>query len=347
MDKYGLTYITINRDHLLHNARYFKNKSGKKLIAVIKSNAYGHGMLEVAQILNDEADCYAVDSLDYALSLREHGFTKPILILNPIDLNYLDLVLENDLMITVSSLSDLQNIVPDTNKLKLHIKVDTGMNRFGIKCKQELDEMIQYIKTKNWQLVGIYTHYHSPNNEVYSKHQQKRFLEMLQNIEHDFTYVHLCSTSAVLNDLDLPETTHVRVGLGLYGICDSPEVKPVLSLYSKIVLKKNVSAEETVGYGANYQAKEDMWIGVLPCGYADGIIRHNTNRKVYIDGHYTEIIGNVCMNALMIKLPHPDVKGDVELIGEHVSTLEIARHLNTISYEVTTILPSHLKRIII
>lgn len=347
MDKYGLTYITINRANLLHNARFFKEKSNKQLIAVIKSNAYGHGMLEVAKILNEEADVFAVDSLDNALSLRKNGITKPILILNPIDYNYLDIVLENDLMITVNSLTELQKLTQDTDKLKLHIKVDTGMNRFGIKSQHELDEMLNYIKTKKWQLVGIYSHFHSPNDEIYSIRQQKRFLEMLESIDHEFTYIHLCSTSAVLNSLDIPETTHVRIGLGLYGICDSPDVKPVLSLYAKIVLKKLVSAEEIVGYGAKFKPKQDMWIGVLPCGYADGIIRHNTSRQVYIDGHYTDIIGSVCMNAMMIRLPHPHVEGDVELIGPHVSALEVAHHLNTISYEVTTILPAHLKRIVI
>lgn len=352
MNEYCNYYIKINREALIHNARFFKNYSNKKLIAVIKSNAYGHGLIEVGKILNEEADVFAVAALDCALKLRKAGIKKPILILNPLDSEFVDLALDNEIMITVNNLEELKQIADKIkgkqNILQVHLKVDTGMNRMGLKSLDEAKTIIEISKEiSNLEIVGIYTHYHSPDNEVLSKKQKEKFREIYSGLNYHFTYVHLCSTSATLNNHDIDNSTHIRIGLGLYGICESKEVKPVLTLNAKIMVKKQVRINETVGYSAKYQATENIWIGVLPIGYSDGIIRANTGRKVYLDGYYCEIVGNVCMNSLMIKLPHKDISDEVELIGEHITALEIAKHLNTISYEVTTILPPHIKRMIV
>lgn len=351
MNEYCNYYIKINQKAIIHNARFFKNYSKKKLIAVIKSNAYGHGLIEVGKILDEEADVFAVAALDCALKLRKEGIKKPILVLNPLDSDYVNLALDNEIMITVNNLEELKQvgnkIRESENKLQVHLKVDTGMNRMGLKSLDEAKELIEFSKDLNVEIVGIYTHYHSPDNEILSKNQKDRFLEIYDGLNYPFTYVHLCSTTATLNNHDIENSTHVRIGLGLYGICESSEVKPALSLNAKIMIKKLVKKNETIGYSAKYQANEDIWIGILPIGYSDGIIRANTGRKVYIDGHFCEIVGNVCMNSLMVKLPDKDIGDEVELIGEHITALEIAKHLNTISYEVTTILPPYIKRMIV
>lgn len=351
MNEYCNTYIKINKEALIHNAQFFKNYSKKKLIAVIKSNAYGHGLIDVGKILAEEADVFAVASLDAAISLRKAQIKKPILVLNPLSKEYIHVALENNIMITINSLDELKLINSITkeskNALLIHLKVDTGMNRMGIKTVDEAKEIINYVsECKNINLVGIYTHFHSAQDKHFSAMQKKKFKEIYEALNYQFTYIHLCSTSATLHNCDIEDSTHVRVGLGLYGICESDKVKPVLSLYSKIMIKKYVSINETVGYDARFSPQENTWIGVLPIGYSDGIIRSNTGRKVYVDGYYCEIVGNVCMNSLMIKLPKKDIGDEVELIGPHISAIDIAKHLNTISYEVTTILPPHIKRIV-
>jgi len=351
MNQYCETYIKINKKALVHNTNFFKKYSNKKLIAVIKSNAYGHGLIKVAKILENEIDFFAVASLDSAISLRKSLIKRPILVLNPLAVEYVKDALENDIMVTINSFEELKqidNIIKDNKKsLQLHLKVDTGMNRMGIKTVREAKEIIDYtLDNNNINLVGIYTHFHSADDENLSSKQQLEFKHIYDSLKYDFQYVHLCSTSATLNNLDIKDSTHVRIGLGLYGICENDGVKPVLSMYSKIMIKKLVKNNETVGYNAKFASHKETWIGVLPLGYSDGIIRSNSGRNVYVDGHYCEIIGNVCMNSLMIKLPSNNISDKVEIIGPHISAIDIAKHLNTISYEVTTILPPHLKRIV-
>jgi len=351
MNQYCDTYIKISKDALIHNAKYFKQMSRKKLIAVIKSNAYGHGLLEVAHILKNEADLFAVASLDSAIAIRNSGISIPILVLNPLSSEFVCDAINHDLMITVSHLQDVMKIQEELNQtnqiIKLHIKIDSGMNRMGLKTKEEYQELLQFIQnSKNIKAVGVYTHFHTPIDKDYSQSQQLEFKKIIQSMPYPFEYLHLCSTSATLNKWDIEESTHVRIGIGLYGICGSQETLPVLSMYSKIKVRKEVLPNEIVGYNANFKAVENTWIGVLPCGYSDGIIRSNVGRTVYVDGHYCEVIGSVCMNSMMIKLPHKDIVEDVEIIGPHVSAIDIAKYLHTISYEVTTIIPPHIKRIV-
>ncbi len=352
MNQYCDTYITISQESFIHNAKFFKQFSQKKLISVIKSNAYGHGLLEAAHILEKETDLFAVASLDSAIALREDKIQLPILILNPLNAINVKKAVDYDLMITVSSLEDLKKLTEMyeylEKKIQVHIKIDSGMNRMGLKTKTEYQEILHFInESKLFEAVGVYTHFHTPDNKYYSQMQIDKFRDIYKSLPHNFLYVHLCSTNATLNNLDIPESTHVRIGLGLYGLCDSKLVKPVLSMYSKIVIIKKVLSNEIVGYNANFKAGQTTYIGVLPCGYSDGIIRGNVGRKVYVDGHYCNLIGSVCMNSMMIELPNETTNQTVELIGPHISALEIANYLKTISYEVTTILPAHLKRIII
>ncbi len=351
MNQFCETYIKISRENLKHNAKYFKDLSNKKLIAVIKSNAYGHGLLEVASVLKTEADLFAVASLDSAIALRNGDIDLPILVLNPLNIEFVGIAVNNDIMITISSLNDAQLIEERykhfEKKVLVHIKIDSGMNRMGLKSIEEYQAILKFIKKSEvLKAVGVYTHFHSPHNIIYSKSQQEKFLEIYQSIPYEFKYVHLCSTSATLNNLDIKQSTHVRIGLGLYGLCESNYVKPVLSMYSKVVIEKEVKKGETVGYNANFKAYQDAIIGVMPLGYSDGIIRKNTGRKVYIDGNYCDIIGNICMNSMMINLPQKGLTADVEIIGPHIKAIYIAKHLQTITYEVTTVLPPHIKRIV-
>ncbi|QVK18820.1 alanine racemase [Mycoplasmatota bacterium] len=352
MNQYCDTYIKVSRDALTHNAQFFKQISQKKLIAVIKSNAYGHGLLEVANVLEKEADLFAVASLDSAVTLRQAGIKIPILVLNPLNPEYVHQAVKNDLMVTVSNIQDVMNVhdkLKDTDKIvKVHLKIDSGMNRMGLKTKDAYQEVLSFIsKSDHIKAIGVYTHFHTPGNKDYSQKQQDVFKDIFHSMPYSFEYVHLCSTNATLNSWDLEESTHVRIGLGLYGLCESSGVIPALSMYSTIMIKKEVLPNEIVGYNANFEADKNTWIGVLPCGYSDGIIRSNVGRKVYVDGHYCEVIGSVCMNSMMVKLPHNSLNHEVQLIGPHVNAIDIAKYLDTISYEVTTILPPHIKRIVI
>ncbi|MDF2699380.1 MAG: alr [Haloplasmataceae bacterium] len=351
MNGFSETYITLKRENLILNTIYFKKISNKKIIGVIKSNAYGHGIYEVANTLKNYCDAFAVASLDEAIFLRDMNINIPILVFNEVSPQFISFAVSYNLMITVSSLNYLYQIygsIPEDKKLLIQLKIDTGMNRMGIKGIDDYIKIIEYLKDiPKMNLKGIYSHFHTPNNEELSKKQVENFINILKSVDYEYEYIHIASSNAVIHHLDIPETNYIRIGLGLYGLCDDEFQKPVLALYSRINLIKEVKKGEIVGYNAQFKAEEDCIVGIVPVGYSDGILRANMNRKVFVDGYYCEIIGSICMNALMIKLPKKDIKKEVELIGPHINAIEIASHLKTIPYEVVTCLIKDLKRVII
>jgi len=345
---YRDSYIKINIDNFKHNLDYLKKISNKKLIAVVKANAYGCGDYEIAKILEEFGiNFLAVSSLDEALSLRHQGIKSKILILSYVNPEFLDVLIENNLTMTLSSIDLAQELAKKNLKdLKIQIKVDTGMNRIGLRSLEEVQDALKLLSNN---VEGIFTHYalSDDQNSNMTYKQYKKFESIIKKVNYSFKYIHTCNTDATIN-FDDKISNHVRCGLGMFGLSsyDTP-LKPVVSLYSKVINCKLVEKGSSIGYGATYQTKEAEWIITIPIGYADGWIRSNQGRRAYINNESSAtFVGRICMDQSMLKVDHQlKIGTEVELFGSHISINEVASELNTISYEILTILSDRLTKV--
>lgn len=339
----------IDLRNLIYNVDQIKKHTSKKVIAVVKADAYGHGAIEIAKALVDNVAYLAVACLEEALELRNAKIEKPILILGHTDPEDFDVAAKMDITITIHNLNQLDN-VNINNKLKVHIKVDTGMNRIGFNNIDDVLKAIQLIKQNDLMyLEGIFTHYATADcDEAFYQEQRNKFEDILKCTNYQFDYIHSSSSAASINyGEDL--TNAIRPGILLYGIKPSFNIdfdlKPVLSLYSKVIQLKKISAGERIGYGNAYITKEDMIIATIPIGYGDGWLRRNAIVPVYINGNYCNVVGRICMDMLMVKVNEDTKLGDkVELIGPHITADDIASKTETISYEVVCNLGRRLER---
>lgn len=351
---YRDTWAEINLDAIAHNIQEIRKNNHRKLIAVLKANAYGHGDYWVAKTAIEQGACMvAVAYLDEAIGLRKQGFNDDILVLGHIRANDIDLARFAKIKLTVISLAWLKQVIDlnlDLNGLQFHLKIDTGMNRIGLKDDEEILEAISLIKQHHGQLDGIYTHYHDADGDLsYCDQQYQHFQHVLSLLQEKPPYIH-CENSAAILQYNNDCTNAMRAGLLLYGL--SPiettlKLKPALSLYSRMTHVKMVKKGETIGYGATYTAKEDCYIATLPIGYADGFIRANQGRSVIVNDEEVEIVGRICMDQCMIKLPHAyPINTKVALINEKMPVSRIAKELNTIDYEILCLLSDRIPRIV-
>ena len=328
---------------------------GTELFAVVKANGYGHGAVQTAKAAREGgATGFCVAILDEAIELREAGFQEPILILSVVDVSYIDLLLKYDLSVTVATqewleqaIEQLTHIEPQ-RPLKIHIKVDTGMGRIGFttsKAVKQIVELVQSEKTLIWE--GLFTHFSTADEKdaSYFEKQTHRFQEILSVLFELPKYVHVSNSATALWHPDNVGNM-IRFGIAMYGLNPSghalPEVyplKPALSLVSKLIQVKELSAGEGIGYGHTYITTANEWIGTVPIGYADGWLRHLQGFSVLVNGELCEIIGRICMDQCMIRLPRQmDVGTQVTLIGhdhgEVITMQMVADKLETIHYEV-------------
>lgn len=345
---YRNSYLKIDLDNYRFNINYLKKKANKELIAIIKANAYGLIDECSAGILQEEGiKVFGVSSLDEALALRNKGFMQEILILGYVDSKYLDLIRKYNLSIpTVSKVYVEDLLRHDIHDIKIHIKVDTGMNRIGIET-EEVKECLTSLTKKGAKVEGIFTHYASSDNDQdFTKLQYERFKKTIMNLDYSFKYIHTANTDATLH-FDDDVSTHVRCGLGLLGYSSfKSELRPCMSLFTSIDNIKMVHKGEGISYSQTYILEEDAYIATLPIGYADGIIRRNKGRKVYVGEEYAPIVGNICMDQMMIRVSEKyPLNEPVEIFGEHVSLYEMAKELDTIPYEILTLLSDRLTRV--
>ncbi len=363
------TWAEINLDHLTDNIKNIKRHIASdevKMFAVVKANAYGHGDLQVAEAaLEAGVHGLAVAFLDEAVSLRKGGIEAPILVLGASRAQDVNLASDYNVSLTAFDLDWLKeaskHLKPDA-RLKLHIKCDTGMGRIGIRSADELKKIESYIHSiSQFEMEGIFTHYATADelDDAYLERQLGKFNEMLAVLDERPEYVHSSNSAAVLRKPD----THfnaVRVGIAMYGLTPSQEMKEVLpvplkevfSLYSRLIHTKEIKAGDKISYGATYEASENEWIGTIPIGYADGWIRKLQGQEVIVDGKRSPIVGRICMDQCMISLPRPLKTGEkVTLIGrdgnEAVTIDEIAGKLETINYEIPCIISARVPRIYI
>jgi len=365
------TWVEIDTDAIEDNTRTMKKLlSGKLLMSVVKSNAYGHGMtLSARAVLRGGADMLAVDDIDEALELRREGIKAPILVLGHIIPKRFSEAVMKNISITISSIDSLEEIMRQrfVRKPRVHIKFETGLYRQGI-SETDMNRLLSALTSRKWNAIveGVYTHFaamESPSEVEYSKGQVKRF-ETYVKMLHERGFEPLRHMSASSGILFSPEFHYdvARAGIVTYGLWPSSEIrnhahgvvlKPALSWKTIVSEVKSVKRGERVGYDLTYKLTKDSRIAVIPVGYWHGLPRALSNTGlVLLHGKYAPIIGRVSMDMTIIDVT--DIKsviaGDtVILIGtdgkSSVSAEDMADKADTINYEIVTRINPLIERI--
>ena len=336
---------------------------GTKTMAIVKANAYGHGAVRVAKVLADMADYFAVADIQEALELRENGIKNPILILSYTSSYHYEELVDNGIISTVYSLNDalkLSHIAVEMNKKALvHIAVDTGMNRIGLKDTEESADIIKRISgLSNIVIDGVFTHFASADckDKTFMRVQQQRFDKFIEALEKrglDIPIKHCCNSAAII-DSDC-HYDMVRMGIALYGLYPSDEVmtekvelKPAMEVISRIIHIKDVEAGEGIGYGHAYVTPEKRRIATVCIGYADGYNRAFSNKGVVlVGGRRANVVGRVCMDQIMIDITGIDdasVGDRVVIMGEEkggkITAEELGEMCGSFNYEmICTFMP--------
>lgn len=346
---YRDTWMEVDLDAIADNVRTIHQICGKKFIAVIKADAYGCGDIQVARAcLEAGAEMLAVSSLDEAMILRNEGYGGELLILGAVNPEDCEVLAENDITTAAFSMDWVREAVKHPCAgMKVHLAVDSGMNRIGFREIREMKEARDLLLEAGVNLTGIFTHFCcTDTSREMTDRQYLKFAEAVKALDYPFEWIHCDNSDATIFFKDSLSNA-CRVGISLYGISGfAKDLKPALSLYTKLVMSKLVPAGETIGYGATYETKTTERIGTIPIGYADGFIRANQGRKVYIDGSYAEVVGRVCMDQTMIRLPEEKPIGTVvEIFGPHISLGQMAADLNTIPYEIISLISGRVTRV--
>ncbi len=363
---YRDTWAEVDLDYILSNVTSVKKLLPPKveIIAVVKANAYGHGDFKVAEsALKAGATYLAVAFMDEAIALRNKGIRAPILVLGATRPEDVELAVKFNITITVFQLDWItaaQSYLPKEKVLPVHIKLDTGMGRIGIRTKEELAQVVELIsKDGRLAIEGVFTHFATADEieQTYLDKQLALFHDLLSVMKEQPKYIH-CSNSAAALRFSKANFNAVRLGIAMYGLTPSPEIehelpfplKEAFSLRSRLVHVKKLDKGDKVSYGATYEAEGEEWIGTIPIGYADGWIRRLQGQEVLVEGQRVPIVGRICMDQCMVKLPHfVPVGTTVTLIGkqnnEFISVNEIAGKLETINYEVPCIISTRVPRL--
>ncbi|MGL2404505.1 alanine racemase [Helicobacter pylori] len=370
------SFVEVNTHSLRHNFNAVKSIVPKDacVMAVVKANAYGAGALKASEIfLQEGANYLGVATLDEALELRSHFSKTPILILGYSPNTNASMLVDNDLSAMVFSLEQAevfsQMALKSKKRLKIHLKIDTGMHRLGLEPNFKSIEIIKKIcALKGLEVEGIFTHLSNADAKIktHAKNQMKAFnafLEQLLNQKIEFQYRHAYNSAGILSLCNGNENRFLnlyRPGIMLYGFYPSSEMKEscptilknVVSLKAQIVQIKSVKKGEFIGYGEHFYTNEETLVGVLALGYADGLVRALGNRiQVAINNQLAPLIGKVCMDQCFIKLNNIEAKesDEVILFGDKSAKAndasEIATLLNTIPYEVISTLSKRLERV--
>ncbi|GAA8232433.1 alanine racemase [Helicobacter pylori] len=372
------SFVEVNTASLRHNFSAVKSIVPKDahIMAVVKANAYGAGAIKASEIfLQEGANYLGVATLDEALELRSHFSKTPILILGYSPNANASMLIDNDLSAMVFSLEQAevfsQMALKSQKRLKVHLKIDTGMHRLGLEPNFKSIETIKKIRAlKGLEVEGIFTHLSNADAKIktHAKNQMKAFnafLEQLLNQKIEFQYRHAYNSAGILSLCNGNENRFLnlyRPGIMLYGFYPSNGMKEtcptilknVVSLKARIVQIRSVKKGEFIGYGEHFYTNEETLVGVLALGYADGLMRALGNRiQVAINNQLAPLIGKVCMDQCFVKLNNIQAKeGDEVILFGDKSTKandasEIAALLNTIPYETISTLSKRLERVYI
>ncbi|PSL28842.1 alanine racemase [Planomicrobium soli] len=360
---YRPTKAVIDLNAIQQNLQMFKERSGKaEIIAVVKADAYGHGMMEVARkALENGVNWLAVATPDEALLLVEHEIEANILVMGHTPAAFIPVAQRHGISVAAISLDWLLAAGGATDSdlppLKVHLKVDTGMRRVGVQA-EEVSEALQLIKSRLFSFEGLFTHFATADedrNELFQQ-QVKTMATVVREINDPSLMIHVSNSAAAIMHPDLAFDA-VRIGISLYGIAPSSYVEnnmpftlaPALALETEIVHVKCVKAGEAISYGATYHCEQDEWIATLPIGYADGLLRGLQGQEVLVRGRRMPIVGRICMDQCMIRLPEKMPEGEkVQLIGRQdgaqIRIEEWAGKLETIAYEIPVNLTKRVPR---
>ncbi|GAA9005158.1 alanine racemase [Helicobacter pylori] len=372
------SFVEVNSASLRHNFSAVKSIVPKDahIMAVVKANAYGVGAIKASEIfLQEGANYLGVATLDEALELRSHFSKTPILILGYSPNANASMLIDNDLSAMIFSLEQAevfsQMALKSQKRLKVHLKIDTGMHRLGLEPNFKSIEIIKKIRAlKGLEIEGIFTHLSNADAKIktHAKNQMKAFnafLEQLLDQKIEFQYRHAYNSAGILSLCNGNENRFLnlyRPGIMLYGFYPSNGMKEscptilknVISLKAQIVQIRSVKKGEFIGYGEHFYTNEETLVGVLALGYADGLMRTLGNRiQVAINNQLAPLIGKVCMDQCFVKLNNIQAKeGDeVILFGDKSAKAndasEIAALLNTIPYETISTLSKRLERVYI
>ncbi len=372
------SFVEVNTASLRHNFGAAKSIVSKDahIMAVVKANAYGAGAIKASEIfLQEGANYLGVATLDEALELRSHFSKTPILILGYSPNSNASMLIDNDLSAMIFSLEQAevfsQMALKSQKRLKIHLKIDTGMHRLGLEPNFKSIEIIKKIRAlKGLEVEGIFTHLSNADAKIktHAKNQMKTFnafLEQLLDQKIEFQYRHAYNSAGILSLCNGNENRFLnlyRPGIMLYGFYPSNGMKEtcptilknVISLKAQIVQIRSVKKGEFIGYGEHFYTNEETLVGVLALGYADGLMRALGNRiQVAINNQLAPLIGKVCMDQCFVKLNNIQAKeGDEVILFGDKSTKandasEIAALLNTIPYETISTLSKRLERVYI
>lgn len=361
------TVLEVNLDALINNLSVYHQylKPTTKVMAMVKASAYGSGSIEVARLLEfQNVDYLAVAYADEGVELRRAGIQLPILILNPEEATY-DALFQYDLEPEIYHLSALRRIIQvarlKRTKLKIHLKIDTGMHRLGFE-ESEVHSILDILKNQNYlHIQSIFSHLaasEATEHDTFTKQQISTYLSVYQQLSKGLGYQplrHILNSSGIIR-FPKQQMDMVRMGIGLYGIDGAAEIqeqlKVVNTLKATVSQIKNIAVGETIGYSRSGKAEKPLRTATISIGYADGLPRAagNGQHQVLIKNQFAPIIGNVCMDMCMIDitdLQNIQEGDEVIIFGERPTVGKLAKRLNTISYEVFTNISQRVKRIYI
>lgn len=369
---YRRTYLEVDCDKLKNNIINIKqNYPGYEYyFGVVKANAYGHGGYIINSLIEGGINYLAVSSLEEALKLREYNAEIPILILEPIHLEFLDKCIKYNITITVSNMEYFNELltIELPAQLKIHVKLDTGMSRLGLSSSNELNQLFKKISNNpNLYLEGIYTHFATSGiNDKHWDNQLNKFKEITKDIDlSTIPIIHMGRSLTLVNHEKIPFCNGTRLGIVMYGMSQSMpagkgfktflrnlrnnhnkkklkispttttnnlNLKTAITLYSEVIELHKIHQNDFVGYGALYTAQKDEIIATIPIGYADGIPKNI--KHVAINGNKYDVVGEICMDMICAKVDSSVKLYDkVTLIGgDELPVKKVANECGISSY---------------
>lgn len=364
---YRPTKAIINLEAIKENVKSVKRHVGKgtSVIAVVKADGYGHGDVEVARAtIEAGVEMVAVATAEEALRLRRAGIRTAILVLTPSPVSFVEKAARLDITLAVSEADWLEKVLAQEvafqNPLKIHIKVDCGMGRTGLRNEKELQNLMEVVANTDCVIVdGMFMQFSCADelDRRPTEQQFDRFMQLANTLKEKPRLLHASNSAGTFL---YPEFAldAVRVGIGLYGIAPSGYVdkklpfplKKALSLETELSFVKLLENGSPISYGSTYKTSGEEWIGTIPIGYADGLRRGLRGQEVLVGGQRAPIVGTICMDQCMVKLPKEMKVGEkVTLIGkqgdEEIPVEEWATRLDTIPYEIPVLLTARVPRV--
>ncbi len=341
------TVMEISKENFKYNVEKIREYVGTEvdLMPVIKANGYGTHINKQLDLI-EQFNIVALATVDEAIEVRNIGFEKDVFVLNQPGLEEIDKIISNNVVVGISSSEFADEVLRRNQKIRVHLEIETGMNRTGIKPESLQSFIDKYKDVLN--IEGIYTHLSSADyDEEYTEYQISEFnkaLSIAKNNDIELKYIHASASNGILN-YPKAHFNLVRPGIILYGYAasdstfDKIDLKPIASLKSKIVYLKEVDENESIGYSRSFKTKGITKIATIPIGYADGFKRTFSNGwEVLINGKRAKIIGKVCMDSFMADVTDiPDVKvGDEVIIWDNkeIKLEDLSNKCDTINYEI-------------